>query len=336
MNFIEFLNPLGLFSFLLILGCLGRRSFISYGNVRDFLFEKRQWSWRIFVAQYRSIFLVLALILLSISMGRPVIPQQPQVVSKSGVDIVFALDVSGSMSSQDILPSRLDVAKKYLRKFVSQLVSDRVGLVIFAGKPFTQSPMTFDYGVMDQYLEGVSVQSIDQMVFGLRGTAMGDALLAGLQRFDLEDGGREKVIILLTDGETTHGVDPLEVVKKAAFYGVKIYTIGIGSKDPKPLMQQGRNGKVVPVLGGDGKPVMSAVDEKTLRAIAEQTMGQYFLAKDEQTIKSVMDEILSLEKKPLESETLQPYYELYPYFIWAGLILLVFYLWSRAVIRVFE
>ena len=192
--------------------------------------------------------------MLLIALARPQEISTEEKISKNGVDILIALDISESMLSQDLQPNRIEAAKKYISDFVSNLKNDRVGLEVFAGKPFTQSPLSFDYNVVRYYLGEISTENINQRKYGLNGTAIGDAILAAVNRFK-NSPDRTKVLILLTDGEANVGTDPIVVSEYARSNGIKIYTIGIGRKDGR---------------------YQNHFDEKSLKDIAKISGGEYF------------------------------------------------------------
>ena len=174
---------------------------------------------------FRGFCFIVAIILLTIALARPQKVTEDKKMSKNGVDILIALDVSESMLAEDLQPNRIEAAKKYISDFISRLKSDRVGLIVFAGKPFTQSPLSFDYNVVRYYLSEISTDTIDQQREGLGGTAIGDAIISAVNRFN-NDEDRTKVLILLTDGEANVGVDPIIAAEDARSKGIKIYTIG--------------------------------------------------------------------------------------------------------------
>ncbi len=249
----------------------------------------------------RNIAFVCAVVLLTIALARPQSTTEEKSVSKNGVDILIALDVSESMLAEDLQPNRIEAAKKYIDNFVSDLESDRVGLEVFAGKPFTQSPLSFDYNVIRYYLSEISTDTIDQQRRELGGTAIGDAIVAAVNRFTNDD-ERTKVLVLLTDGEANVGVDPIIAAEHARSNGIKIYTVGLGKKEgaPLPIMQ---NGQKVYARNPDGSVYKTKFDEKTLKEIAEISNGQYFYAGDNASLKKTFDTINALEKTEYETET---------------------------------
>ena len=259
---------------------------------------------------FQWLFFLLAVISLSVSLARPQEISSEEKISKNGVDILIALDISVSMLAEDLKPNRLDAAKKYIDNFVTKLKDDRVGLEIFAGKPFTQSPMTFDYNVIRYYLTDISTENINQRMFGLNGTAIGDAILSAVNRFK-NNPDRTKVLVLLTDGVANVGVDPIFAAEYARADGVKIYTIGIGKN----------------------KNSREGFDEKSLKDIAELTGGKYFWAGNNKSLNDALTQISQLEKKEYKAETAIKRKDLFwPWLLWGYLsatISLFFLLWRE-------
>jgi Ca-activated chloride channel family protein len=197
-------------------------------------------------------FFALAVIFLTIALARPQAITEEKKISKNGVDILIALDVSESMLAEDLTPNRMEAAKKYIDEFVSKLTTDRVGLEVFAGKPFTQSPMSFDYNVIRYYLSEISTDTIDQRRRGFSGTAIGDSIVAAVNRFE-NSPERTNVLVLLTDGEDTASqVDPIFATEHARSKGIKIYTIGLGKKEGAPIKIKDALGNEVYARNPDG------------------------------------------------------------------------------------
>ncbi len=259
-------------------------------------------SWRKFIVWLQWVFFVLAFIFLTIALARPQSITEEKSITKNGVDILIALDVSESMLAEDLQPNRMEAAKKYIDEFVSRLQTDRVGLEVFSGKPFTQSPMSFDYNVIRYYLSEISTDTIDQKRRGLGGTAIGDAIVAAINRFKNTD-GRTKVMILLTDGEANVGVDPLFAAEHARSNGIKIYTIGLGKKEGAPIAVGTKNGKKVYARNADGSLFKTKFDEETLQNIAQVSGGKYFYANDNDSLQKSFETINALEKTEYEAET---------------------------------
>ncbi len=251
---------------------------------------------------WRRMFFGLAIICLVIALARPQTITEEKSITKNGVDILIALDVSESMLAEDLQPNRMEAAKKYIDDFVSELDSDRVGLEVFAGKPFTQSPMSFDYNVIRYYLSEISTDTIDQRRMNLGGTAIGDAIVAAINRFE-NDKERTKVMILLTDGEANVGVDPLIATEHARNKGLKIYTVGLGKKEGAPLPIEMPDGSKGYARNPDGSLYKTKFDEQTLKDIAEISGGKYFYAGDNASLKKSLDTINALEKTEYETDT---------------------------------
>lgn len=247
------------------------------------------------------LFFGLTIIFITISLARPQSIRESQKITKNGVDILIALDVSESMLAEDLQPNRIEAAKKYIDEFVSKLKNDRIGLEVFAGKPFTQSPMSFDYNVVRYYLSEISTDTINQQYRGLNGTAIGDAIVAATNRFK-NDPDRTKVLVLLTDGEANVGVEPIFAAEYARSQGIKIYTIGLGSKDGAPLVIGEQNGRKIYAKNPDGTVYKSKFDEETLKNIAQVSEGEYFYAQDNKTLEKSLETINALEKTEYQAE----------------------------------
>lgn len=248
------------------------------------------------------IFFGCTIFFLSIALARPQILSEEKKISKNGVDILIALDVSESMRAEDLQPNRMEAAKKYIDGFISQITTDRVGLEVFAGKPFTQSPMSFDYAVIRSYLSEISTEMIDQQRNGLNGTALGDAIVAAINRFE-NSPERTKVLVLLTDGEANVGIDPILAAEHARSKGIKIYTIGLGNKEGAPIPIGERNGQKIYAKNSDGTLYKTPFDEETLKNIAQIANGEYFSAENNASLQQSFESINALEKMEYEAET---------------------------------
>jgi len=266
-------------------------------------------------------FFILAVVLLTIALARPQSITEEEKVVKNGVDILIALDVSESMKAEDLKPNRMEAAKKYIDGFVQKLKNDRVGLEVFAGKPFTQSPMSFDYNVIRYYLSEISTDTIDQQRRGLNGTAIGDAIVAAINRFQ-NSKSRTKVLILLTDGESNADkmADPLFAAEHARSKGIKIYTIGLGKKEGAPIKIKDARGREVYARNPDGSLYKTKFDEKTLKEIAQVANGKYFYAENNEALQKTFDTINSLEKTEYEADTTVTREDkFFPYLFWGFL-----------------
>ena len=262
------------------------------------------------------IFFILAVLLLTVALMRPQKVSVDSEVSKKGVDILIALDVSESMLAEDLKPNRIEAAKEYISKFVSKLKTDRVGLEVFAGKTFTQSPISFDYNVVRYYLSEISTDSINQQIYGLNGTAIGDAILSAVNRFK-NSPDRTKVLILLTDGEANVGTDPLFSSEYARSNGVKIYTIGLGKKEGALMPIGVKNGHKIYARNQDGSLYKTKFDEETLKNIAKISGGEYFWAGNNNSLDRALKTIGKLEKKEYKAEIITKKKDLfYPWLFW--------------------
>ena len=216
-----------------------------------------------------------------------------QKIQKNGIDIEIVFDVSYSMIAQDILPSRIDVAKKVFSDFIWALESDRVGLILFAGKPFQSVPLTYDYDFLKNFIDDMSVESVDQNNPILQGTAIGDALVLGSGVLSKENPEREKIIILITDGEANRGIEPELALKLLKEKNTKTYTIWVG-KDEQTTID------IVVGWWFIQKSPVWPLDEKMLKKIAQETGGTYFRADSQEAFQNILDTIKKLEKSELE------------------------------------
>lgn len=234
-----------------------------------------------------------------------------------GVDVALALDVSGSMRAEDFKPDRMEAAKARVKEFAASYKGGRMSLVAFAGRSFTQCPLTLDGAILEGLIDQLEVGSV-----AIDGTAIGDAILNCVNKFREEAGSR--VIILLTDGENNAGtVDPLDAARVAAEKGIRIYTIGMGTEGGAPVPAFGPMGEKFYLQDPAGNLVMAKVDEGALKRIAELTGGRYFRAVDEDALGAIYRNIAEMEKKEIKIKKPVSYRELFPYPAGAGLLLLV-------------
>ena len=252
------------------------------------------------------------LALLAVAMARPQSGIEEEEVLTEGVDIMVALDASGSMAAEDFEPkNRLFVAKLVVRQFVEGLRHDRVGLVVFAGKALTRSPLTLDYGALLTVLEDIQLGTIED------GTAIGSALAASLNRLRMSK-AKSKVIVLVTDGINNRGeIQPLDAARIAQSLGVKIYTVGVGSRGTARVpVTDAAYGRVYVNL-----PV--EIDEASLNKIAEVAGGIYYRATDRPSLERIFQEIARLEKTKIEVKTYTHYNELFAWPLLGALILVL-------------
>ena len=240
-----------------------------------------------------------AFVLLVVALARPQDVDEQRRSSAEGIDIMLAVDVSGSMLARDFKPDRITAAKEVAGRFIADRYGDRLGLVVFAGEAFTQSPLTTDQSTLQTMLSRIRSGIIED------GTAIGNGLATAINRLRESD-AKSKVIILLTDGVNNRGeIAPLMAADIAADMGIKVYTIGVGTRGKAPY-------PVVDMFGNMSfQPMDVEIDEKTLEGIAERTGGRYFRATDNDKLQSIYDEINQLEKSKIEVMEHISYHELF-------------------------
>ena len=223
---------------------------------------------------------MLVLALLIVVMARPQSKLSRQEMKVEGIDIVLAMDVSGSMLAEDFKPNRLEAAKKVAESFIKGRKSDRIGLVEFAGEAFTQTPLTIDHNVLLSQLDKVKSGEIED------GTALGDGLATAINRVK-DSKAVSKVIILLTDGVNNQGsVDPKSAAEIAALYGIRLYTIGLGTRGMAPYPFR------TPFGGIQYQNIPVEIDEPLMEEMAESTNGgKYFRATNKKSLENIFSEI---------------------------------------------
>jgi Ca-activated chloride channel family protein len=258
---------------------------------------------------------VVALVLLIIALSRPQSGRKFTEISSEGVDIMLALDTSGSMAALDLKleghpAPRVDVVKSVAGEFMKRRLSDRLGLVVFGETAFVQCPLTLDHEMAGTLLDGVHI--------GMAGdsTAVGDAIAVGVSHMkNLK--AKSRVLILLTDGSSNSGVvEPLKAAELARTYHVKVYTIGVGIDGDAPFLVDGAFGKQVVYQRAD-------LDEDTLKRVADITGAKFYRAQDTETLKQIYDEIDKLEKTEVKVKQYAEYNELFAWFLIPGLLLLL-------------
>jgi Ca-activated chloride channel family protein len=264
--------------------------------------------------QFLAAIRLLALALLIVALAQPRFSRSETKITASGVDIVVALDLSGSMESEDFelrgqRVNRLVMAKAVLRDFIAKRPNDRIGLVAFAGRAYIACPLTLDHDFLEQNLERLRLHMIED------GTAIGSGLTAALNRLS-ELKSKSKIVILMTDGQSNAGkIQPLTAAEAAQALGVKAYTIGVGIRGqaPMPVMMFGQKQyRMVPV----------DIDEETLTKIAEMTGGKYYRADNAARFANIYDEIDKLERTEVDVKKFAHHRELFQFLIVGGLALL--------------
>jgi len=272
------------------------------------------------VSGWRPVLFGLGYMLLVLAAARPAGEPVPveETLTRTGVDIMLVVDLSASMKATDLEPNRMQAAKAALKEFVGRLTTDRIGLTVFSGTVTLQSPLTLDYRTATMMMDIINTDFLPA-----DGTVLGDALIYALEKIGKEDRKRA-VIVLLTDGENTRGTEPLEAVKKVKEAGTKVYTVGLGTpggaRIPDGLDEFGR----VKYKMYMGQPVVTQLDEETLKRIAEETGGRYYLAQSNQGLAQAYDEIRRLTQTVhTEKKKTYRYREYYLWFLIPALFLLI-------------
>lgn len=256
-----------------------------------------------------------ALALLVVAWARPQGGTRQEEVISEGVDIQLVVDTSGSMKALDFQVggesvTRLDVSKNVVRDFIERRVNDRIGLVVFGLDAITQCPLTVDYGILLTLLDDLRIGMVGD------GTAIGTALGTAVQR--LKDAkSKSRIVVLLTDGRNNAGaIEPEQAARIAQTYGVKVYTIGVGTRGKAPFLVDGLLGRRIVYQDAD-------LDEESLARIAEVTGGRFFRATDTQSLLEIYRTIDQMEKTEIKTREFTRYEELYPTPLALGLLLLL-------------
>jgi len=258
---------------------------------------------------------LLAGALMIIGLARPQRGHSRTEVTANGIDIVLALDVSGSMQALDFeidnqRLNRIEVVKSVVSKFIEERPDDRIGLMAFAGAPYLVSPLTLDHDWLQQNLERVNIGGVDD------GTAIGSAIAASVNRLRTTP-AKSKVVILLTDGMNNTGkISPLAAAEAAKALGVKIYTIGVGVRGKAPIPVKDELGNLHMIMA------KVDVDEKTLQAVADTTGGKFYRATDTNSLQRIYEQINALERTPQTVQKFERYEELYPWALIPSLAIL--------------
>ncbi len=312
----SFANPGYLFLLLLLIPVIGwyiyelHKSDASVQISSTSTFAKQSSTIRVWLLHVPFVLRVAAISLLTVVLARPQLTNRWSSQNTEGIDIMMALDISGTMLAEDLTPNRLEAAKKVAQDFVLARPNDQIGLVVFAGESFTQCPLTTDRAALVNLFKAVDYGMIED------GTAIGLGLANAVNRMK-DSETKSKVIILLTDGSNNRGdIDPQTAAEIAKTFGIRVYTIGVGS------YRQAR----VPVQTPIGKQYVMMdpeFDETTLRSIAQTTGGQYFRASDNKTLKAIYEQIDQMEKTKLRVREYSKHTENFMPFLVAALLCLV-------------
>jgi Ca-activated chloride channel family protein len=249
--------------------------------------------------------------LLVLALARPQIQNSTVERNAEGIDIILSLDISSSMLAEDITPNRLTAAKEVAADFIRERISDRIGINVFARESFTVVPHTLDHDLVQNMLKTVDLGMVKD------GTAIGMGIATSINRLR-DSKAKSKVIILLTDGMNNAGeIDPITAGEMASTFGIKIYTIGIGTRGTAPYPVDD------PVFGRRYQNVEVNIDEDMLTQVANQTGGQYWRVTDLQELVDVYDQIDKLERSEIEEIIYVDYKEQYPVFLLSGIVILL-------------
>lgn len=300
----EFAHPLYLYLLLLLLPLIAwyivklSRTQASFRLASTDAFREMPRTLKVYLRHLPFVLRVITIALVIIVLARPQAINSWQTTESQGIDIVLAVDISGSMLAQDLTPDRLTAAIKVASEFVADRPNDKIGLVIFAGESFTQCPLTTDHKVLLNLLNEVKFGMIED------GTAIGLGLANSVNRLKDSD-SQSKVVILLTDGTNNRGqIAPLTAADLARSYGIRVYTIGVGTQGMAPTPVQTPFGVRIQNVEVD-------IDEKTLTEIASMTGGQYFRAEDNEGLSNIYNEIDEMEKYLINVQNVTRKQELY-------------------------
>ena len=270
-----------------------------------------------FKATLTLVVLSLAVVCFCIALMNPKVGTKLETIKREGVDVVFAIDVSKSMLAEDVAPSRLEKAQQLTVQIINKLVSDRVGIIAYAGKAVPQLPITTDYAAAKMFLQNMNTEMLSS-----QGTAIDEAIQLSRTYFnDAEQTNR--VLVIISDGED-HKDLSLDVAKAAAKEGIRIFTIGVGSEKGGPIPLK-RNGIVMRYKKNQkGETVITKLNAKTLTAIAEKANGLFIQGQNTKQVTEKFSEILNnLEKKEFEGKTFSEFKDQFQWFLGLGLFFLI-------------
>ncbi|MDP2891250.1 MAG: VWA domain-containing protein [Bacteroidota bacterium] len=267
-------------------------------------------SWKYYFRHSVFVLQILSLSLLIVALARPQSSNSWSNVTTQGIDIVIALDISSSMLAMDFRPNRIEAAKDVATQFISGRTNDRIGLVVFSGESFTQCPLTTDRATVINLFQGIESGMIED------GTAIGNGLATAVSRLKDSD-AISKVVILLTDGENNRGeIAPVTAAELAKTFGIRVYTVGVGTIGTAPYPVQTPFGVQV-------QDVEVKIDEVTLEKIAATTDGKYFRATNNNKLTEIYSEIDKLEKSKIDVKEFSKREEEYLKYAIAAAILLI-------------
>ena len=316
MNHLVFANPLMLYLLILIIPAVFwyiKKSLkfspaITFSNIRAL--ENTKKTYKRLLSHIVFALQMLAIVLVIIVLARPQSTNKWKNVNTEGIDIMIALDISGSMLAEDFKPNRLEASKTVASEFINGRPDDRIGLIVFSGESFTQCPLTTDHAVLLNLFRGIQSGMIED------GTAIGVGLATAVNRLK-ESKAKSKVIILLTDGVNNQGsIAPLTAAEIAKAFSIRVYTIGVGKMGKAPYPFQTPFGKQY-------QDVDVEIDEPMLKQIAKLTDAKYFRATNNQKLREIYKEIDKLEKSRTEVTEYKKYQDEFFKFGMVALFLLL-------------
>ena len=287
----------------------GKRAAITFSSTS--FFDGISGNWKAHLHWITLLLFLVGLSSLIIALARPQLKLTTIERNAEGIDIVMVLDMSSSMKAEDLKPNRFEAARGVAKDFVDKRISDRIGLVTFAMKSFTVCPPTLDYRLLKQLLDEVEMGVIED------GTAIGMGIATAINRLK-DSQAKSKIIILLTDGQNNAGeIDPVTAADLAVTYGIKIYTIGAGTRGTAPYPVQD------PIFGRRYQNIQVNIDEEMLTRVAELTGGRYYRATDTDQLIEIYDQIDELEKSKIEEIIYTDYEDQYAKYLGMAVILLL-------------
>lgn len=324
----EFASPYFLFGLIIIplliiwyiFNCNKQQAYIRFSDTG--FFHSLPKSWKTYLRHITFALELAALSLLIVALARPQSSSKNQKVNVEGIDIVLAMDISSSMLACDLLPDRLEASKAVASDFVAGRPNDRMGLVVFSGETFTQVPLTTDHGMMLNMLKDMKCGMLED------GTAIGDGLASAVNRLK-DSEAISKVVILLTDGDNNAGsIDPSTAAEMAKLFGIRVYTIGAGTRGTAPYPAQNAFGTI------KYQQVPVNINEPLLQEIASETGGKYFRAESKEKLQQIYDEIDKMERSKIEiNEFKRVHEEFYPFVIWGTLLLILSFILKNTIFK---
>lgn len=284
-------------------------------------FDGMRQSWRSYFRHVPMALRMLAIVAVVCVLARPQSTYSVRDEKTEGIDIIMSLDISASMLAIDFKPNRLEAAKSVATKFIANRPNDNIGLVVFAGESFTQCPLTTDHAVLTNLMTDVNTEMLAS------GTAIGEGLATAVNRLK-ESKAKSKVVILLTDGMNNRGaIAPLKASQIAQTFGVRVYTIGVGTRGIAKVPYQ-------TIYGTEYQEEEVEIDEETLTQIANETGGKYFRATNNNSLSTIYEEIDQMEKTILEVREFSKHTEEYlPFAIIAMLLLILEIILRNTILR---